>query len=421
MSSMVERMSQGIELPDLYAIRQHFNGEAIEDVSKSVAKHLTGGCLPEMAGKRVGIVVGSRGIAAIDVVAKAVVSWVYQQGGHPFILPGMGSHGGGTGAGQVGVLSSLGITEERVGAPIRGSVDVDVVGHAYGQPVYFSREARAADLLILVNRVKPHTAFRGARESGLTKMLAIGLGKQRGAETLHGLGLGLSAETIPAFADVIMGCAPPVYGLALVENAHHQIAHMKVLPGDRFAQEEPALLIKAKELMPTFPISEFDVLVVEQIGKNISGDGMDPNITGRYATPYASGGANVHKVVVLGLTAETDGNGNGIGLADLTTEQALESIDWEVTYVNALTATVTTTIKRPLALPSADGAVRLAMKLATPNPADAKLIRVRDTLSLERVLVTKSVLGAIPQGRYIDVEGGPFPWADAPWTKACWG
>lgn len=416
MSGMFDKFTEGIELPELYAVRQRFDVTAIDDIEGNVATALSAGRLPKLTGKRVGIAVGSRGIADIDTVAQATVEWVKSRGGRPFILPAMGSHGGGTEAGQIGVLASLGVTEEGVGAPIHGSLDVDIVGHAYGQPVYFSSEARLSDLLLVINRVKPHTAFRGSRESGLTKMVAIGLGKQKGAETLHGLGLGLSADTIPQFADVIMRVAPPLYGLALVENAYHRIALMKVLPGDQFAQEEPSLLVKAKELMPTFPIAEFDVLVVDKIGKNISGDGMDPNITGRYATPYASGGADVKKVVVLGLTEETHGNGNGIGMADLTTEQVFASIDWEVTYVNALTATVTTTIKRPLALPSDDEAVRLAIKLAAPNPAGVTLIRVRDTLSLNQVLVTKGVLDAANTSN-IDIEGGPFRWEDAPWQS----
>lgn len=419
MTTMVDQFIKGIELPDLYAVRQYFDDRAIVDVEQSVHQCLTDGHLPDLTRKRVGIGIGSRGIADISSVARATVDWVKRRGGNPFIVPAMGSHGGGSAAGQEGVLASLGVTVKTVDAPIRGSVEVREVGRAYGQPVYFSNEALSADLLILINRIKPHTAFHGPRESGLTKMLAIGLGKQKGAETIHGLGLGLSAETIPQFAEVIMRAAPPVYGLALVENAYHRIAQMRVLAGDQFALEEPPLLIKAKELMPTFPMSEFDVLVVDQIGKNISGDGMDPNITGRYATPYASGGAEINKVVVLGLTEETHGNGNGIGMADLTTEHVLSSIDWDVTYVNALTATVTTTIKRPLALSSDDEAVRLAIKLAASNPAEAKLIRVRDTLSLERVLVSQTVLDAVTGDKHIEIEGGPYRWADAPW-RSCW-
>lgn len=418
MSTMINKLTVGVELPELYLVKQHFDDYAVLNVEKSVVRCLNSGELPDLKGQRVGIAVGSRGIANIDGIVKSTVAWVKNRGGIPFILPAMGSHGGGTEAGQVGVLASLGISEARIGAVIRGSVAVVEVGRVYGQPVYFSQEALMADLLILINRVKPHTAFRGDRESGLTKMLAIGLGKQKGAETIHGLGLGLSAETIPQFADVIMRAAPPIFGLALIENAYHRIAQMELLSGDQFSAKEPALLIKAKALMPTFPVSIFDVLVVEQIGKNISGDGMDPNITGRYATPYASGGADINKVVVLGLTNETHGNGNGIGMADLTTNHVLDSIDWEVTYVNALTATVTTTIKRPLALSSDDAAVRLAIRLATSNPDAITLIRVRDTLSLEHVLVTKTVLDTV-SNRPFQVEGGPFKWRDAPW-KHCW-
>jgi hypothetical protein len=282
--------------------------------------------------------------------------------------------------------------------------------------VPWSEEALRVQRLIVVNRVKPHTAFRGAIESGLTKMVAVGLGKREGAETLHGLGPERFAETIPAFAEVIIAHAPPITGLALVENAYHQICHVEALPAEELQRREPDLLTIAWKHMPCLPVDPLDVLVVDEIGKDISGDGMDPNVTGRYCVSHVTGGAAIQKVVVLGLSEGTGGNGNGIGLADFTTRDALDAVDWDLTYVNALSGMTTTTIKRPFAADSPDEAVRLAIKTATAFPERVGLIRIRNTLRLSTVLVSEGLLDALVSDGRVEVLEGPVdiwtPWPD---------
>ncbi|OJF16294.1 MAG: hypothetical protein A6D91_12140, partial [Bacillaceae bacterium G1] len=271
-------------------------------------------------GDRVAIAVGSRGVADIPILTREVVNAVKSAGGRPFIVPAMGSHGGATAEGQIDVLKQLGVTESSVGAPILSSMDVVEVGRLpNGLPVYIDKHAYEADKVIVINRIKPHTAFRGPVESGLMKMITIGLGKQKGAEAAHAYGFQYMAEHVQAMAKIAMSQVPIIFGLATIENAYDRPAKIVAVPAEKIEEVEPQLLLEAKSLMPRILFDPMDVLVVNEIGKDISGDGMDPNITGRYATPYASGGPKVTRIVVLGLTEKTHGNANGIGLADITT------------------------------------------------------------------------------------------------------
>ncbi len=261
----------------------------------------------------------------------------------------MGSHGGATAEGQRRVIEGYGVTEAFIGCEIRSSMETVLIGTApNGKPVRIDKNACEADGIIVCGRVKPHTGFRGPYESGIMKMMAIGLGKQFGAEIIHEDGFGRFREYIPMFGTVILRNAPILCGLALLENGYDQTREIVSLTPEEIITKEPELLLRAKGYMPRILFDSCDVLIVDQMGKNISGDGMDPNISGRFPTPFAEGGINAQRVAVLDLTEESHGNACGIGLADITTSRLFHKIDLEQTYPNAITNTVVGEMKIPM-------------------------------------------------------------------------
>lgn len=329
-----------VPIPKMVRVRYSMQtATPIVDVHEAVAEQLRRSEVRSLVGpgQRIAIGVGSRGIARLAEIVAALVCELRALGADPFIVPAMGSHGGATAAGQRDVLARLGVTPDAVGAPVVADMATEEVGRTDdGIPVRLDRNALAADGIVFVARVKPHTAFRGTYESGLAKMIAIGLGKQSGAAACHAAGFGDMARRIPSLARVAITRAPICFGLAVLENAHDQPYKIVAVPADRILDDEPSLLEEAKAMMPRLPFDQLDVLVIDQIGKNISGDGADPNISGRYPTSYASGGPQVTKQVVLDLTNETEGNGNGLGTADFTTVRAASKMDFGATYPNGL-------------------------------------------------------------------------------------
>jgi hypothetical protein len=259
--------------------------------------------------------------------------------------------------------------------------------------VYVDKYASEADGIVVINRVKPHTAFRGPVESGIMKMISIGLGKQKGAEACHQMGFKYMAENVPAMAKVIMEKTPFLFGVASVENAFDKVAIVDVLTPDEIIEKEPDLQKQAKALLPKLFFDQIDVLVIDEIGKNISGDGMDPNITGRYPTPYASGGPDVSKMVVLDVTRESEGNANGVGTADFTSQRLVDKMDLEGTYANGLTSTVVAPTKIATTLPNDKQTIQAAIK--TCNILDfrtVKLVRIKNTLKLSEIEVSEPLL-----------------------------
>ncbi|NMA01382.1 MAG: DUF2088 domain-containing protein, partial [Clostridia bacterium] len=331
----INSLLEGIPIPPVVKIRQKFNSEALQDPIAILLEELQrpGGIGRIKEGQKIAILVGSRGIANLAPVTKAVIQAVRERGAYPFIVPTMGSHGGATAQGQKSVLKHLGIDEITMGVPIASSMDVMKIGELKnGLPIYVGKEAATADGIIAINRIKPHTAFRGAIESGIMKMLTIGMGKQKGAEACHQLGFKYMAENVLGMGRRIIEKLPILFGVALLENAYDQTSKIEVLPRELIEEREKELLVKSKGMMPRIMFEQIDVLVVDYLGKNISGDGMDPNITGRYPTPYAYGGPEINKIVVLDLTRETEGNANGIGTADFTTRRLINKINLEKTY-----------------------------------------------------------------------------------------
>jgi len=393
---IIEDLLREIPIPKMVKIRQNFHAPEVADTAAAVHQTLqeTGVLSRISSGDRVAIAVGSRGVADVHIMTREMVKAVKSVGGQPFIVPSMGSHGGATAEGQIEILEQLGVTEEFVGAPIVSSMEVVKVGELpNGLPVYIDKNAYEADKIIVICRVKPHTAFRGPIESGLMKMITIGLGKQKGAEAAHAYSFKYMAEHVPEMAKITLSKAPIIFGLASLENAYDRPAKILAVPAEKFEEVEPGLLVEAKALMPRLMIDPIDVLVVDEIGKDISGDGMDPNITGRYATPYASGGPEVSRIVVLGLTEKTHGNSNGVGTADITTRRVFEETIFEMGYANALTSTVVSCVKIPMFLDNEKLAVQAAIK--TCNAFDlnkVRMVRIHNTLELKEIWISESML-----------------------------
>lgn len=404
---IIKEILKDIPIPRMVKVKQNFRAPQLEDVAAAVRKTLneTNVMAKISEGDSVAVAVGSRGLADLPVLVRETVREIKRAGGHPFIVPAMGSHGGATAEGQTDVLHQLGVTEGAVEAPIKSSMEVVKIGELpNGLPVYIDRNAYEADKIVVINRVKPHTAFRGPVESGLMKMITIGLGKQKGAEAAHAFSFKYMAEHVPEMAKISLSKAPIIFGLASLENAYDKIAKVIAVPAEDLETAEPELLMEAKSLMPKIHFDEFDVLIVDELGKDISGDGMDPNITGNFATPYASGGPDIKRTVVLGLTEKTHGNANGIGMADMTTKAAVDEIIWEKGYANALTSTVIEVIKLPMVLETKELAVKAAIK--TCNAFDlkkVKAVRIKNTLDIGEIWISESLIEEAKQNSNLEI------------------
>ena len=394
--NIIKELLKDVPLPKMVKIRQTFNADEILDVSAALSAALVeSGQLAQIRpGMNIAIAAGSRGVAQIATLVRTTVAEVKKLGANPFVVPAMGSHGGATGAGQAEVLAHLGITEEYVGCPIVSSMEVVEISRLpNGMPVYIDKNAYQADGIIVINRIKPHTAFRGPNESGLVKMITIGLGKQKGAESCHAYGFKYMHDLIPAMAKEMLQLAPIMFGIATVENAYDHVAKIVVAGAAELIETDRQLLIEAKAAMPRIEFSPIDVLVIDEIGKDVSGDGMDPNITGRYPTPYPTGGPEVSKMVVLDLTEKTGGNANGVGTADFTTKRLVNKTDFPALYANGITSTVVRPNAIPMTLDCDLDAIRAAVK--TSNALDLskiRLVRIKNTLQLGEIMISEAML-----------------------------
>jgi hypothetical protein len=386
--------------PRMFRIRQRFERPVLEDLSAEVHRQLGRLELERTIrpGQSVAITVGSRGVANIARITKAVVEHVRSLGGEPFIVPAMGSHGGGTAEGQRAVVEGYGVTEEYVQAPIRSSMETVIVAHTpQGIPVHFDKHAYEADHVIVMGRVKPHTGFVGDIESGLHKMMLIGLGKHAGAAIYHRAITDLSFETIiRAVADVVLERCRVAAGVAIVENAYDETALIEaVAPADFYAREK-SLLQQAVAWMPRLPFPKADLLIIDRIGKDISGTGMDTNIVGRKFNDHAAterDHVSCKRIFVRGLTEKTKGNATGIGMAEFTTERVLDAIDREITQINCITGNHPTGGMIPLVYPNDRIAVTQALNtIGLTEPEEARVIQIRDTLHLAEMLISEAYL-----------------------------
>lgn len=379
--------------PRFRRVRQPLKGPRESDVAGAVRREISQVRHLIQPGKTYAIGLGSRGIANLALIARTAIEEIRSAGADVVIIPAMASHGGATPEGQKEVLESFGITEKTMNAPIDARMEVTMVDHLPdGTPVFFSTAALDADGIIPINRVKLHTAFHGPIESGLTKMLVIGFGKQRGAATIHSRGFAVFDRIIPEVGRLLINRLPVTFGLAVVENGREETALVRALPKDRILAEEPELLNFSREWLARLPFDDIDVLVVGQIGKNISGDGMDPNVTGRYGSTAVTGGPNIGKIAVLNLTRDTHGNANGIGLADSVSAHAYREIDWSKTYTNALTSTEFRPIKTPMVMANDRDAIEVVLRTVNGRaPEHTRTVIIQNTLKLEELVISEAL------------------------------
>lgn len=362
-------------------------------------------------GMRVAITGGSRGIARYSELMETIVEFIRRQGAAPFIVPSMGSHGGGTAEGQIKVLNSLGITEETAGAPIVSSMDTVKIGvTSRGLPVYIDRNAFEADGIILFNRIKPHPAFHGDYESGLVKMMAIGLAKHKGAELTHSLRMEHMAENIVEVAKLTLAQAPILCGIGTVENGYGEIAQIHVLKKEEILEREPAILNDARRLAPRIYLDNIDALIVCKNGKDISGSGTDPNITGMHVSAVNSSGPKTTAMGILDLTEKTGKNAHGIGLADFITRRIYDKMDITDSYINVLTSLSTKAAKIPIVLESDRMVFQACVKVSgVLDQDDLKLVIIEDTKHLETVYLSRGALNAVVRPDAISTNGGFSP------------
>lgn len=403
----VSRLLEGVAIPKMFYARQEFAKDHIrrEDIPSAIMKELN---RPEISvtvkpGMSIAITAGSRGICNVDVITKTVVDYVYGQGAHPFIVPAMGSHGGATAEGQTALLSTYGITEETMGCPIKSSMETVVLGTSeYGKPVFQDRFAHEADGIIVSCRIKPHNAFRGTVESGICKMLAIGLGKQRGAESAHSDGMGNMARNLVANTKVVLDISKILFAIPCIENAYDETAFFEAILPEEIMNREPELLELAFKNMPKILVPDADVLIVNEMGKDYSGTGVDPNISGTWSTEYASGGLHVQRTCFLDLTDVSIGNGNGVGLANVITRRLYEKLDPETMYPNCLTSTVVRSAMIPPVVATDKEAIQACIR--TLNGVDSnnpRIVRIKNTLHLDLIMLSEAY--------YQDVIAGTYP------------
>lgn len=414
--NVVSSLAATQPLPKMVKIKQLLDHShyTVEEIPGIVYKELDRPELRERIrpGMHIAITCGSRGVANIAIITKTIVDFVKDCGAEPFVFPSMGSHGGATAEGQVEILTGYGVTEDFLGCPIKSSMDTVEIGRLdNGQPVYVDKYAYEADGIILCGRVKAHTAFRGPYESGVCKMAVIGMGKQKGAEAVHRDGFYELGKMLPIIAKKIFDNTKVLAGLALGENAFDQTCLIESMLVEEILDKEPDFLRRTKERLGKIYFDNIDVLVVDQIGKDISGDGMDPNITGRYAVPHMKGDIQVQHIAVLDLTEETHGNCNGLGLADVTTKRAVDKVDVDCTYPNVVTSTVLRTPKIPLFTHSDESCIQIALR--TCNYIDRehpRIVHIQDTMNLEEIYISEAMLEEAKQNEHVEVLSAPEDW-----------
>jgi hypothetical protein len=384
----------------LYPVRQRFNSHHIPDVGPAVADALEAPGGPEVQpGSRIAVAVGSRGIANISTIVRSTIDWLRTKGAEAFIVPAMGSHGGATGRGQRQVLEGYGITQASMGVPIRSSMETVRIGETDGLPLFMDRHAYESDGVVLVNRIKPHTDYSGFPESGLLKMSVIGLGNQDQANAVHSYGIdGLRSKLLPA-AQAILATGKVMGGLAIVENAYDQTMQMEWFPAARMERQESRLLEVARANMPRLPVTDIDLLIVDRIGKDISGSGIDTKIIGRIRIRGQEEPARprIKSILGLDLTPMSHGNAIGVGLLDVVTKELADQIDFAATYENANTSNFAERAKLPTVATSHSEALAIGLRFAWlgPDPdsvkSSARVVRIRDTLTLGTVYVSGSL------------------------------
>jgi hypothetical protein len=402
-----------VEFPKVVRVRQKFPRPRVENVRATLREQLGREEISSTIkpGMSVALTAGSRGVARIDTILRSLVEILRDMGAEPLIVPSMGSHGGATAEGQVEILESLGVTEEFCGAPIRSSMEVVELGKTErGVPVYMDRIASEADGVVLVNRVKAHTDFRSSIESGLMKMASIGLGKHEQALALHGYGVTGIRDYMVEVGDMVIESGHILFGVATVENAYDEPAILEAIPAGKIHEREEELLAEYMGMMPGLPVSDIDVLYVDSLGKNYSGTGMDTNVIGRFRilgvdepeTPA------VKYIIVGDVSEESHGNALGIGLADLTTRRVADRVERKAMNANVITSTFIERAKVPMVLASDEEAIETAVRCNWGVPPEqTRFVRIPNTLHLEYLYVSESMVEEVLEGAETEVAGDP--------------
>ena len=399
-------------LPRFLCVGQQFSTDTVESIDATLASGLQQFKHLNLEGKSIAIGVGSRGIKQQRLVVKALIRELLAVGAEPFIVPAMGSHGGGSAEGQSKVLASYGITEDTMGAPVKATMEVvELCKLEDGTAIYCDRLAHAADFIIACNRVKPHTSFRGPYESGLMKMLAIGLGKHEGATALHFKGFAQFHNLIPSAGKAFIENTNILFGVAMVENSEENLQHLELVAPNDFVTRDAALLKLARASIPQLLFEDIDVLVIDEIGKNISGAGLDPNVTGRAGSrePGFERKHPIGRIVVRDLTDETEGNATGIGMSDVTTQHAVGKMDWSKTYLNMVTAGALDGGKLPIVADTDRDAIGIAIRgCPSINSERANIVRVKNTLEMTKVWASETLLSEIEENPRLEILSDPF-------------
>ncbi len=410
---------QGLEqvrIPKMVRIREIYESDYIEDIRGHLIRSMHQ-AMPDpsaVAGKSIAITVGSRGIPHLPVLVRAICDTLKEWGASPFIIPAMGSHGGGNVRGNLEVLEGYGITEAAIGVPIRATMDVVQIGtlpDSAGTPVYCDRYAAEADGILLFNKVKPHTDFKGYHESGLCKMIAIGIAKHKGCSWFHMQGFDTFAERIPLAAEAFLSRMNVVMGIGVVQNAYDRISEIEAFPKDKIIEGDHTLLEIARRRLPRMKFDNIDVLVIDRIGKNLSGEGADPNVTGRGFMPYFDDDFHCKRMFIRGLSEETHHNACGLGLADITTRRCLNDVDWAGTWINLTTNTMLNGAKIPLYQNNDLEALRLAVRTCTRcDYANPRIARIPDTLSLSEIEISEALLDDVRGRDDVEILTEPYEW-----------
>jgi hypothetical protein len=397
--------------PNMYRVGQIFEVPKVDNIEETLMHELESIQIRSRikAEARVAITAGSRGIANIDRILKHLVHILKENSAKPFLIPAMGSHGGGTAKGQTEILKSLNITAESVGAPVVSSMEVVEIGRSsFGFPVLVDKHATEADGIIVVNRVKPHTEFQGPIESGLMKMMAIGMGNHKGCIQVHKQTVNYRyREVIPEIGRVILEKLPILFGVALVENVYDETAIIKAIPPSQFLSEEKRLLVKAKELMARLPFDQVDVLIIDEMGKNISGTGMDTNVIGRimFIGEKEPDHPKITRIAVLDLTDESHGSVVGIGLADYTTKRLVNKIDHSATAINCIAANTPEKARIPITLKTDKDTVDAALNtIGAVDPEKARVVHIKNTLEISGLDISEALLKEVKEKENLRLE-----------------
>ena len=403
-----------IHLPRMLKIRQKYDDKRISDIKAHILSQMEKNLKNQgqYKDKRLCITAGSRGIPHLDLIIRTILDKLKEWGAKPFVIPAMGSHGGATAEGQRELIATYNITEEAMGVPILSSMEVVQLGElADGTPIYCDKHAYESDGVIVLNKVKPHTDFRGKHESGIAKMLSIGLANHKGASLFHMKGFATFPERIPQVCGVFLKHAPVAFGVGIVQNAYDEICDIEVMEKELILEKDAELLKIAKSKIATFKFPHIDVLIIDEIGKNVSGNGHDPNITARSNSPGFTDVMSIQKMFIRGLNEETHHNACGLAMADITTRRCLNSVDFETTWVNVVTSTRLNGGVIPMYMENDRDAILVAIRTCTGVNFEfdkARVVRIKDTLHMEEIEVSESYYDEIKDNPEIEILGKPY-------------